>query len=191
MSKIWSFMIVISIIVAIACGTSETITSIIMESSIEATGNVIKLIGMTCFWSGIFNVLEKTSIIQKISTVLTKILHKLFKNEKPSKEALNNISLNVACDMLGVGNAATVYGLKAMEELQKENTTKEKATDNMATFMVLNSASIQIIPTSMITLRAMYNSKNPVEIVPYVWVVSVVALVAGLIACKILNRVIR
>jgi len=191
MSKIWSFMIIISIVVAMVFGVSEKITGIIMESSIEATGNVIKLLGMTCFWSGIFNVLEKTSIIKKISGSLTKVLHKLFKKEKPSLKALENISLNVTCDMLGVGNAATVYGLKAMEELQKENSTKDKATDNMATFMVMNSASIQIIPTSMITLRAMYNSQNPVEIVPYVWLVSVVALISGLMACKILNKVIR
>lgn len=191
MSKIWSFMIIISIVVAFLFGNIGNLTDIIMETGVSATENIIKMIGMTCFWSGMFNILEKTSLIAKISNVLKKCIIKLFKKEEISEKAMENISLNMTCDMLGVGNAATVYGIKAIEELEKTNPDKEKASDNMVTFAVLNAASIQLIPTGMIALRSMYNSENPTCIVPYVWIVTLVALFVGIVMCKILNKVIK
>lgn len=191
MSKIWSFMIIASVVIAFVCGNVANVPNIIMESSVNATQNIIKLIGMTCFWSGMFNILQKTSLIEKLSTVITRCIKRLFKKEEVNDKAMENISLNMTCDMLGVGNAATVYGLKAMEELNKENKDKTRANDSIIMFVILNAASIQIIPTGMITLRAMYNSQNPVEIVPWVWLVTVVALIIGVVACKILNKFIK
>ena len=191
MSKIWSFMVIVSIVIAFVCGNVANVPNIIMESSVNSTQNIIKLIGMTCFWSGMFNILQKTSLIQKLSKIITRCIEKLFNKEEINEKAMENISLNMTCDMLGVGNAATVYGLKAMEELNKENKDKTRANDSIIMFVILNAASIQIIPTGMITLRAMYNSQNPVEIVPWVWLVTIVALIVGIIACKILNKVIK
>lgn len=191
MSKIWSFMIIISIIVAFFFGNIGNLTDIIMESGVSATENIIKMIGMTCFWSGMFNILEKTSLISKISNVLKKCVIKLFNKEEISDKAMENISLNMTCDMLGVGNASTVYGIKAIEELEKTNIDKEKASDNMVMFAVLNAASIQLIPTGMIALRTMYNSEAPAKIVPYVWLVTLAALFSGIVMCKILNKVIK
>lgn len=191
MSKIWSFMIIISIIVAFVFGNIGNLTDIIMESGVSATENIVKMIGMTCFWSGMFNILEKTSLISKISNVLKKCVIKLFNKEEISDKAMENISLNMTCDMLGVGNASTVYGIKAIEELEKTNIDKEKASDNMVMFAVLNAASIQLIPTGMIALRTMYNSEAPAQIVPYVWLVTLAALFSGIVMCKILNKVIK
>ena len=191
MSKIWSFMIIASIVVAFAWGDVAGIPNIIMESSITATENIVKLIGMTCFWSGMFNILQKTSLIEKLSKLITISIKRLFKREEVNDKAMENISLNMTCDMLGVGNAATVYGLKAIEELNKENDDKSRANDSIIMFVILNAASIQLIPTGMITLSAMYNSKNPVEIVPCVWLVTVVTLIVGIISCKVLNKVIK
>lgn len=191
MSKIWSFMIIISIIVAFVFGNIGNLTDIIMESGVNATENIIKMIGMTCFWSGMFNILEKTSLISKISNVLKKCVIRLFNKEEISDKAMENISLNMTCDMLGVGNASTVYGIKAIEELEKTNIDKEKASDNMVMFAVLNAASIQLIPTGMIALRTMYNSEAPAKIVPYVWLVTLAALFSGIVMCKILNKVIK
>lgn len=191
MSKIWSFMIIISIIVAFVFGNIGNLTDIIMESGVSATENIIKMIGMTCFWSGMFNILEKTSLISKISNVLKKCVIRLFNKEEISDKAMENISLNMTCDMLGVGNASTVYGIKAIEELEKTNINKEKASDNMVMFAVLNAASIQLIPTGMIALRTMYNSEAPAKIVPYVWLVTLAALFSGIVMCKILNKVIK
>ena len=191
MSKIWAFMILTSIIIAAFCGETSNIADIIMNSSADATQNMLKLIGMTCFWSGIFNILQKTSLIEKLSKGVTKCIKGLFNKEEVNDKAMENISLNMTCDMLGVGNAATVYGLKAIEELNKENKEKDRANDSIIMFVILNAASIQIIPTGMITLRAMYNSKAPTAIVPYVWIVTIISLITGIIACKLLNKVIK
>jgi len=191
MSKIWSFMIIASIVVAFIWGNIQEVPNIIMDSSVNATENIVKLIGMTCFWSGMFNILQKTSLIEKLSKLITRCIKGMFKKEEVNEKAMENISLNMTCDMLGVGNAATVYGLKAIEELNKENSEKDRANDSIIMFVILNAASIQLIPTGMITLRAMYNSQNPVEIVPWVWLVTVVALLVGIISCKVLNKVIK
>ena len=191
MSKIWCFMIIASIVVAFLWGDISAIPNLIMESSITATENMVKLLGMTCFWSGMFNILQQTSLIEKLSKLITRCIRNLFKKEEITDKAMENISLNMTCDMLGVGNAATVYGLKAIEELNKVNYDRTKANDSIIMFVILNAASIQLIPTGMITLRSMYNSQNPVEIVPWVWLVTVVALIVGIIACKILNKVIK
>lgn len=191
MSKIWSFMILASIVIAFLCGNVAEVPNIIMDSSVNATQNIVKLIGMTCFWSGMFNILQETSLIEKLSKLITKCIKGLFKKEEVNNKAMKNISLNMTCDMLGVGNAATVYGLKAIEELNKENKEKDRANDSIIMFVILNAASIQLIPTGMITLRAMYNSQNPVEIVPWVWLVTLVALVTGISCCKVLNKFIK
>ena len=191
MSKIWAFMILISIVVAVLYGGVSNIPDIIMSSSVDATQNILKLVGMTCFWSGIFNILQKTSLIEKISKGITKCIKKLFNKEEVNDKAMENISLNMTCDMLGVGNAATVYGLRAIEELNKENNEKDRANDSIIMFVVVNAASIQIIPTGMITLRAMYNSASPTEIVPYVWLVTLVSFITGIVACKLLNKFMK
>lgn len=191
MSKIWSFMIIISIAIGIVFGNVAQIPDIIMNASVTATENILKLIGMTCFWGGMFNILEKTSLIHRLSLVIGKCIKRLFNKDEINEKAMENISLNMTCDMLGVGNAATVYGLKAIEELNKENKQKDRANDSIIMFVILNSASIQLIPTGMITLRSMYNSQNPVQIVPYVWLVTIVALITGIISCKILNKIIK
>lgn len=191
MSKIWSFMIISAIAFSFIWGNIGDVPNIIMDSSINATENIVKLIGMTCFWSGMFNILQKTSLIEKLSKIISKCIKKLFRKEEVNDKAMENISLNITCDMLGVGNAATVYGLKAIEELNKENDDKTRANDSIIMFVILNAASIQLIPTGMITLRAMYNSQNPVEIVPWVWLVTVASLIVGILSCKILNKVIK
>ena len=191
MSKIWCFMIIASIVVAFLWGDVAVVPNLIMESSITATENMVKLLGMTCFWSGMFNILQQTSLIDKLSKIITRCIRRLFKREEINDKAMENISLNMTCDMLGVGNAATVYGLKAIEELNKVNDDKTRANDSIIMFVILNAASIQLIPTGMITLRTMYNSQNPVEIVPWVWLVTVIALIVGIIACKVLNKVIK
>ena len=96
--------------------------------------------------------------------------------------------MNIASNVLGVGNAATVNGIKAMEELQKGNQIKELPNDNIATFVLLNTASVQLIPTSMIALRALYGSQNPSSIIYPVWIVTFIALIVGIISIKILNK---
>ncbi|MNI66536.1 Spore maturation protein A [compost metagenome] len=153
--------------------------------------NIINLIGMMCFWSGIFNIFEKTSTVDKVSNVINKFISKLFNKRYLNDKAAQYMSLNITTNILGVGNASTINGIRAMEEMQKDNLDKDSPNDNMTTFMVINAASLQLIPTSMITLRAMYNSTDPSAILIPVWIVTLVALISGLIMIKLLNRWVK
>lgn len=191
MSKIWAFMIVFSIIVAVALGTGGDITKHIMTAGTDAVQNILKLAGMLCFWSGIFNIAKETSLLKKISNALAPLIMKLFNKKEITDESKEAMSLNIASNLIGVGNVATIYGIKAVEELNKVNKDKTRASDNMVMFVLMNTASLQIIPTSIIMLRAMYLSKDPTGIVPAVWFVTVVALTVGIVSAKILNRVIK
>ena len=188
MSKIWCGMIIISLIFYIVLGVSGNFVSDIANTSKTAVQNVLELCGMMCFWSGIFNVLEKTSTIEKVSTKMSKLFLKLFNKNELSDAAKKYISLNMVSNMIGIGNAATINGIKAMEEMQKDNTCKEKPSDNMAIFVLLNTASLQLIPTGMIGLRAMYGSENPGAILVPVIIVTFASLITGIISIKILNK---
>lgn len=188
MSKIWSFMIIFSIVVAFFTGYTENIITNVMESSQSAVENIIGLIAMTCFWSGIFNIFENTSAIGKFGNFFKKFIYKIFNKKELSDKCVEYMSMNIATNVIGVGNASTVNGIKAMEELQKENPLKKVPNDNITTFVLINTASIQLIPTSMIAMRAIYGSTNPSLIIIPVWIVTIIALIIGLISIKILNK---
>lgn len=191
MSKVWSALIIISIVVAFISGDPGKITSSIMEQGTTAVQNIINLIGMMCFWSGIFNIFGKTNAINNVSKAVNKFVSKLFDKRYLNDKAVEYMSLNVTTNILGVGNASTVNGIKAIEELQKMNTDKDKPNNNMTTFVLINSASIQLIPTSMIAMRSMYGSSDPAAILLPVWIVTVLALIAGLTSIKILNKLVE
>ena len=188
MSKIWSFMLVISIIIAFSIGVPDTIVNSIMDSSKNAIENVITLASMMCFWSGIFNIFEKTNASKKFSKVFGFLFKGLFDKNKLSSKAQEYISMNVSTNILGIGNASTINGIKAMEEMQKSNELKDSPSDNMAIFVLLNTASLQLIPTNMIAMRASFGSQNPASIVIPIWIVTALSLIAGIISIKILNK---
>lgn len=191
MSIIWFLLIAISIIVSFLKGDPSQVTSIVMDQSKVAIENMLNLIGMMCFWNGIFNIFEKTSAISKLSNLLKKITSKIFKKDEVNEKALEYMCMNITTNILGVGNASTVNGIKAIEELQKINKQKDRPNDTMTTFILINTASIQIIPTSMIALRTMYGSNNPTNILVPVWIVTLFALIAGITSIKILNRLVK
>ncbi len=188
MSKIWSFMIIFSIGLAIFTGNAETVINSITNSGKSSVENILTLAGMMCFWSGIFNIFEKTNAIKTFSRFFSRLIVKLFDKDELNEKAIGYMSLNITSNILGVGNASTLNGIKAIEELQKENKNKERPSNNMTTFVLINTASIQLIPTSMIALRSLYGSSNPTEIVVPIWIVTVLALTVGLISIKILNK---
>lgn len=188
MSKIWGTMLVISIIVALFLGTPDIVISTIMESSKGAVQNVISLASMVCFWSGIFNILEKTESIKKLSKVFLKTISFLFNKKDLSDESKEYICMNVCTNIIGVGNASTVNGIKAIKALSKDNKNSDIPSDNMTTFVLLNTASLQLIPSNMIALRAMYESNSPTSIVMPIWIVTGLSLISGIISIKILNK---
>ena len=133
-------------------------------------------------------VASNSNIIEYLTRILSPIIKKIFKDKELNSRAYNNIVMNIIANILGLGNAATPLGLKAMEELQKENNNKERLSDNMMILIVLNTASLQIIPTTVIAIRSSLNSDNPSKIIFPVWISTICAAVVAIIFCKIIIK---
>ena len=191
MSIIWSCMIILAIVFTFFTGSADNLIEYVTKASTNSIENIMTLAGMLCFWTGIFNILKHTPAIDKLSNFVKPIMGKLLKKDEIDDEIMQDVALNVTSNAIGVGNAATVFGISATKKMQTKNKNKEKANDSMTAFILLNTASIQLIPTTIISLRAIYGSDNPGKIIMAVWIVSAAALVAGLAAIKVLNRVIK
>ena len=151
---IWPVFIVISFGYAIFSGNMTNFNESIFSSTEGAVNLCLTLLGTMCLWSGIMNIANKTSVIEKLTKFLQPLINLIFPQIKKNNQLNKEISMNVVANMLGLGNAATPLGLKAMKTMQKENTKKDTLTDNMMLFIVLNTASLQIIPTTVIAIRS-------------------------------------
>ena len=188
---LWPFFIIISIFYAILSGNIENIYNCIFESAENAVKLTLTLLGATCLWSGIMEIASKTDIIKYLSAILQPIIKKIFYNLDSNKKSYNNIIMNIIANILGLGNAATPLGLKAMGELQKENANKDELSDNMMMLIVLNTASLQVIPTTVIAVRKSLGSNNPTQIIFPVWIATVCAAVVGILVAKIIIKLTR
>lgn len=188
MNKIWVFMIVVSIVIGIFKGLAPEMVNSIFDSTKSATENSLSIIGMICLWSGIMKVAEKCGVVKKLSKVISPLLNVLFPKLKKDSEARGSIALNMTANLLGLGNVATPLGLNAMEKMQEQNTDKDTLTDEMMMLIVINAASIQLIPTSIIALRVAYGSSNPVIIVVPVLVSSIASVLVGILLVKMKCR---
>lgn len=163
LNKIWCFFILLSIGFGIVSGNIEAVNNSVF-SSIENTMNLsLKMIGGMCFWSGIMEIAMNTSLQDKIRKLINPINRIIFPKLNPKGSSYENISMNMATNMVGLGNAATPLGLKAIEELEKENPSKKYLTDEEIMFIAINTGSLQIIPTSIITIRSTLGSAAPRE----------------------------
>ena len=188
LNVLWPIFIIISIIYAILSGNIENVNKSIFDSVDNAVKFSINLLGMTCLWSGLMEIAVNTNIIRFLNKMLKPIMKKLFPNLEPENKASKDITMNIIANILGLGNAATPLGLKAIEELQKENNHKETLSDNMIMLILLNTASLQIIPTTVLSLRNSLQSDNPTEIIFPVWVATICAALAGIKKKKILIK---
>lgn len=188
MSKVWGGMLIISLVVAFFYGNVDVVITSIMESSKTSINNILELAGIICFWSGLFNIFQKTKAIKSFSKMFLIFINRLFNKKELTDEAIENISMNMFTNFVGIGNASTLNGIKAVEEMQKKNKIKDSPSDNMAIFILINTASIQLIPTSIIALRTMYGSTSPSDIVLPIWIVSCVSLFFGITSIKFLNK---
>lgn len=188
LNYIWSGMILISFAVAIFTGRIEETTAAAMDGAGNAIQTCIGLLGVMCLWSGLARIAENsglTSVFAKLLRPVTKIIFPKLKKDSP---ALNAIVLNMVANLLGMGNAATPLGIAAMKELDKENRHRGTASNEMCMFVVINTASIQLIPSTVISLRQMFGSANPSEIVVPVWICSICAVVMGVLAAKFFEK---
>lgn len=185
---LWPIFIIISIIYAIFSGNLDGLNKSIFESTENAVNLTLTLIGITCLWSGVMEIASKTDIINVLNMILKPIVERLFPDINLKSRSYDNIIMNIVANILGLGNAATPQGLKAMNELQKENEDKETLSDNMMMLIVLNTASLQIIPTTVISIRSSLGSKNPTQIIFPVWLSTICAAIVGIVCCKIIIK---
>jgi len=180
----WPCCIVISIIISILTGSLENLNNSVFESTETAVQLTITLIGTMCLWSGIMEIAVNTSIIDKIKRLLKPLMKFLFPKMRAQDKEYEEICMNMISNLLGLGNAATPLGLKAMETMQRKNEQKDKLTDEMAMLIVLNTASLQIIPTTVIAIRTSLGSNNPTQIIVPVWIATLTSAISAIIATK-------
>lgn len=185
---IWPVFIIISCIYAIFVGNVSNLSDAIFNSAEETVNLCITFLGTLCLWNGIMQIAVKTSLINKISKCLSPLINFLFPEIKQSKKIKEEISMNIIANILGLGNAATPLGLKAMESMQKENKDKRKLNNSMAMFILINTASLQIIPTTVIAIRSSLKSVNPTKIILAVWISTIAAFLTAIISGKILMK---
>jgi len=187
LNYIWLGLLITSFAVAIINGRIEAAAQAAIDSAGKAVELGIGLLGVMCLWTGLMAIAEKSGLVNFISRLARPLLGFLFPGIPRKHPAIGAIVMNLTANFLGLGNAATPLGLKAMNELQKLNTRKDTATDAMCMFLVLNTSVIQLIPATIIAIRARLGSVNPTEIIGTVWVASACACTAGIIAAKLLG----
>lgn len=185
---VWPFFIIISFSFAILSGNFENLNSSIFEGANDAVTLSINLLGSLCLWSGIMQIASDSSLVKKLSKLLSPILNFLFPSLITNNKIKKEISMNIIANILGLGNASTPLGLKAMESMQKENPKKDTLSSPMMMFIVINTASIQLIPTTVIAIRNSLNSQNPTSIIFPTWIATILAAISGIFVTKLLIK---
>ncbi len=179
-NKIWGFFIIVGILFTCFFGSASELNDTILNSASNGVGMVLDLLPIIVLWSGIMKIAETSGLLMKIGNFVKPVLSKLFPSLKKDSKALGYITSNICANALGLGSAATPFGLKAMESMQEENKKKDEASDAMITFLVLNTSGVTIVPTTVIALRMMHGSANPEEIIITSLIATICASVAGL-----------
>ncbi len=188
---LWPAFIILSVIYALISGKISELNTEIFNSISNAVELSITFLGTICLWNGIMEIAKKTTLIEKLTRFLRPAINFLFPDLKKNETAKQEISMNMIANILGLGNAATPLGLKAMKTMQKENNKKDTLSDSMMMFIVINTASIQLIPTNVIAIRISLNSSNPTGIIVPVWIATIIAAIAGIVLTKILIKKVK
>ncbi|MBE6050967.1 MAG: spore maturation protein [Clostridium sp.] len=185
---IWFALIFLGILVSLITGKGDAVSSYIVNSSDSTVKLMLGLVGIMCFWCGVMKVAEKSGLTEKLARIMKPVLKRLYKDAAKDEKALGAIVMNLTANMMGLSNAATPFGIKAMEEMDRLNDTKGVASNDMALFLVMNAACIQLVPSTIISIRAACNSQNPGVIILPAIISTATALVVGIVCCKILQR---
>jgi len=185
---LWPIFLIISFIYAIIGGNIADVNESIFSSTENAINLCLELLGTICLWNGIMKIAMETKIVKGLKKILNPFLKKIFPDVNENEEVHTEISMNVIANILGLGNAATPLGLKAMKSLQKKNKNKRVLSNSMALFIVLNTASIQLIPTTVIAIRSSLGSEKPTTMIVEVWVATICAAIAAITSAKILMK---
>ena len=188
---LWPIFIILSFIYALIFGKVDEVNNGIFEALTAAVELSITFLGTMCLWTGIMEIAKQTSLIDKMTNLLKPLINFLFPDLKRNEAAKQEISMNMIANILGLGNAATPLGIKAMKTMQKENTKKDTLTNSMMMFIVINTASIQLIPTNVIAIRTSLNSQNATGIILPVWIAKIIAAIVGIAFTKFLIKRVK
>ena len=185
---VWFLMVAIGVVVGAVNGNIMAVTEAAFNSAKTAVDISIGLIGIMALWLGIMKIAEEAGLVKALARALRGIMRPLFPEVPEDHPAMGAMIMNLAANMLGLGNAATPLGLKAMQELQKLNPTEDTATNAMVMFLAINTSSVTLIPASVIAIRAAAGSVNSAEIIGPTLIATTASTVVAVIAVKCLQK---
>lgn len=186
LSVVWVCFLVVSLVCGIATGRLDAVTAAVSTGAAEAVTLAISIAGLMCFWSGLMELISASGLAQKLSRLLMPVLRPLFGAASRDKQAMELVSANVTANLLGLSNAATPLGLKAVDRLYTLE-GRHGSPDTVLTLITLNTASIQLIPSTVAAVRSACGSATPFDIMPAVWVASITSVAAVLISGRLMR----
>lgn len=189
MNYVFVFLILISIITAFFTSRIEEVTNELLNSAQRAVQVSIGLIGIMAFWLGLAKIAQKSGLINLISKLISPILKLIFNELPKNSPAFSNIALNITANALGLSNAATPFGIKAMKDIKKEENKNDVATNSMCIFLAMNTAGFQIVPATVLAILIAAGAKNPTEIIIPTFIVTLSSFIFAIIIAKILAKI--
>jgi spore maturation protein A len=187
-NAVFLFLLVAAFVVAAVQGTIEKMTAGALDGAAAAVTLAIGLVGVLALWMGLMRVAEEAGLTRLLARAVAPVLRRLFPDVPPDHPAMGAMVLNVSANMLGLGNAATPLGIKAMEELQTLNPRPQIATDAMVLFLAINTSSVQLIPATVVALRAAAGATQPADIVGPTLLATTFSTIVGVLSAKLLAR---
>ena len=187
MTVFWVAMVVISLVCGLATGNLSQVSQAAAEGAQSAVTLCISMAGMLCLWNGVLEVMNRSGLTQKLRVLLLPVLRRLYPDFRGDGAVLDAVSANVCANLLGLGNAATPFGIRAAKGMAERY--RGRAGDGLCLLVVCNTASIKLLPTTVAAIRSAAGCASPFDILPAVWLSSALALGAGLAAAKLLGRV--
>ena len=185
---IWTSMMLVSFVTAAITGNTEATMTALLESGTKAVELLISIGGIMAMWSGFMAIADKSGMVDRISDFMSPLIKLLFKSARTDADCRRAISMNIVANFFGLSNAATPLGLKAMKLLSAKSNIKGVATDDMCMLAVINSASVQLIPSTLIAMRVAAGSTSPGSIILPIWVVSIITATSGICMAKAMAK---
>lgn len=189
MTVVWAAMVGASLVFGIYSGHLAEVSRGAGEGAQAAVELCLSMAGMLCLWTGVMEAMKRCGLLEVLRSLMSPVLRRLFPEAARDKETVDLIAANLSANLLGLGNAATPLGIQAAERMAAgQKGRRETASADLCRFVVCNTASIQLIPTTVAAIRSGAGSASPFDILPAVWVTSAAALTAGLLACRMLEK---
>ncbi len=188
MNVIFILLILISLIFAVYSGRLDETVNAMFSASMRAGEVSISLIGVMALWLGFVKIAQKSGLIELFAKIISPLLRFIFNELPKDSPAFSNIALNISANALGLSNAATPFGIKAMKDLKKESNSKDKASNSMCIFLAMNTSGFQLVPSSVLAILVASGAKNPVEIILPVFLVTMSTFIFAVFLAKIFAK---